>query len=122
LQGDGHLVTMANGGQEGILSFQASVDRGEPYSLVITDLGMPYADGRKVSGAVKHASPSTPVVLLTGWGQRLMAEGDVPPHVDRVLSKPPKLRELRQVLLELTSAAAAPQFSAPQVTAPVRGR
>jgi PAS domain S-box-containing protein len=118
LQGDGHLVTMANGGQEGILSFQASVDRGEPYSLVITDLGMPYADGRKVSGAVKHASPSTPVVLLTGWGQRLMAEGDVPPHVDRVLSKPPKLRELRQVLMELTSQAATHQ----QFTAPARGR
>jgi hypothetical protein len=28
--------------------------------------------------------------------QRLVAEGDVPAHVDRVLSKPPKLRELRE--------------------------
>jgi len=36
--------------------------------------------------------------MLTGWGQRLVEEGYVPPHVDRVLSKPPKLRELREAL------------------------
>jgi hypothetical protein len=47
---------------------------------------------------VKGSSESIPVILLTGWGQRLMAEGDVPPHVDRVLSKPPKLRDLREAL------------------------
>jgi hypothetical protein len=47
---------------------------------------------------VKEASPSTPVILLTGWGQRLEAEGEVPPHVDRLLSKPPKLADLREAL------------------------
>jgi hypothetical protein len=41
------------------------------------------------------------VILLTGWGQRIVAEGDVPPHVNRVLSKPPKLRELRAALAEV---------------------
>jgi CheY-like chemotaxis protein len=59
---------------------------------------MPYVDGRKVASAVKETSPSTPVILLTGWGQRLIIEGDVPPHVDQVLNKPPKLRELREAL------------------------
>jgi hypothetical protein len=47
-----------------------------------------------------------PVILLTGWGQRLVAEGDIPLHVDRVLSKPPKLRELREALAALVSAGA----------------
>ena len=69
--------------------------------LVITDLGMPYVDGRKVASAIKGASSSTPVILLTGWGQRLAVEGDVPEHVDRILSKPPKLRELREALVQL---------------------
>jgi len=32
-------------------------------------------------------------LMLTGWGQRLITEGEIPAHVDRVLSKPPKLRE-----------------------------
>jgi hypothetical protein len=39
-----------------------------------------------------------PVIMLTGWGQRLVTEGDIPPHVDMVLNKPPKLRELRDAL------------------------
>jgi hypothetical protein len=36
--------------------------------------------------------------MLTGWGQRFVADGGTPLHVDTVLSKPPKLRELRQAL------------------------
>jgi CheY-like chemotaxis protein len=72
------------------------------FTLVITDLGMPHVDGRKVAAAVKSVSPSTPVILLTGWGQRLIGENDIPPHVDRVLAKPPKLRDLRAALAGLT--------------------
>lgn len=41
-------------------------------------------------------------VLLTGWGQRLASEHGMPPGVNRVLSKPPKLREVRVTLAELT--------------------
>ncbi len=106
LEGDGHMVMAANGGQRGIEVFEAAVQRGEPFAMVITDLGMPYIDGRRVAAAIKAAAPTTPVLLLTGWGERLEAEGDVPPHVDRVLSKPPKLRELRIALAELTASAA----------------
>jgi PAS domain S-box-containing protein len=98
LEADAHQVVTANGGQEGINSF-AAASRGErPFDAVITDLGMPYVDGRKVAEAIKSFSRSTPVILLTGWGQRLIAEGDVPSHVDQVLSKPPKLRQLREAL------------------------
>jgi signal transduction histidine kinase/ActR/RegA family two-component response regulator len=98
LEADGHVVFTANGGQDGIDAFRAAQARAEAFAVVITDLGMPYVDGRKVASAVKEVSPSTPVILLTGWGQRLAAEGDIPPHVDRVLNKPPKLRELREAL------------------------
>jgi CheY-like chemotaxis protein len=77
-----------------------------PFSIVITDLGMPHVDGRKVAAAIKRASPGTPVVLLTGWGERLLTEGHSIAHVDRVLGKPPRLRDLRQVLAELTKARA----------------
>jgi CheY-like chemotaxis protein len=105
LEGDGHLVVAANGGQNGIDLFGAALQRGESFAVVITDLGMPYVDGRRVAAAIKTAAPTTPIILLTGWGQRLEAEGDVPLHVDRILSKPPKLRELRATLAELTDNA-----------------
>jgi PAS domain S-box-containing protein len=98
LEADGHSVTTAEGGQAGIDAFLAARAQNNPFPVVITDLGMPYVDGRKVSGAVKTAAPGTIVLLLTGWGQRLVADGDVPAHVDRVLAKPPKLRDLREAL------------------------
>ena len=101
LEADGHAVVTANGGQAGIDAFRAAEQSDEHFAVVITDLGMPYVDGRKVASAIKNDSPSTPVILLTGWGQRLIAEGDIPPHVDRVLNKPPKLKELRAALAEL---------------------
>jgi signal transduction histidine kinase/CheY-like chemotaxis protein len=101
LESDGHMVTEASGGQQAIDAFRAAQQRREPYSAVVTDLGMPYVDGRRVAAAVKEASPTTPVILLTGWGQRLMSDDDFPPNIDRVLTKPPKLRELRQTLAEL---------------------
>jgi PAS domain S-box-containing protein len=104
LEADGHSVTMTDGGQAGIDAFLAARAEGNPFPVVITDLGMPYIDGRKVSGTVKTAAPETVVLLLTGWGQRLVADGDIPPHVDRVLSKPPKLRELREALAQCLHA------------------
>jgi CheY-like chemotaxis protein/anti-sigma regulatory factor (Ser/Thr protein kinase) len=107
LGAEGHIVVAAGGGQAGIDALHAAIEAGEPFSLVVSDLGMPYVDGRQVAAAVKEASASTPVIMLTGWGQRLIAEGDVPVQVDRVLSKPPKLRELREALAYCASLGEA---------------
>jgi CheY-like chemotaxis protein len=95
---DGHLVSIAEGGQAGIDAFHAAQQRAVSFDAVITDLGMPYVDGRKVAAAVRAVAPDIRVILLTGWGQRLLAENDIPPNVDQVLAKPPKLRELRAAL------------------------
>ena len=103
LQEDGHLVTATHGGHEGIEAFAAAAKRGECFDIVVTDLGMPHVDGRKVATSVKGVSPTTPVVLLTGWGQRLIATNDAPAHVDKVLAKPPRLHELRAALAELVA-------------------
>jgi hypothetical protein len=48
-----------------------------------------------------------PIVLLTGWGHRLLADQHTPPNIDRVLSKPPRLAALRKALAELTSESAS---------------
>jgi CheY-like chemotaxis protein len=100
LAADGHHVSTTNGGQAGIDAFRAAQQVGRPFSLVITDLGMPHTDGRKVAEVVKQLSPTTPVILLTGWGRRLLSSGELPPYVDVVLSKPPKLRELRDAFVQ----------------------
>jgi DNA-binding response OmpR family regulator len=106
LETDGHVILAASGGEAGISAFRACQERDEAIDAVITDLGMPYVDGRRVAAAVKENSPATPVILLTGWGRRLSADGEIPAHVDRVLAKPPKLREVREALAQLCRRAA----------------
>ncbi len=59
---------------------------------------MPYVDGSKVAATIKATLPATFVLMLTGWGRRLVVEGEMPPGVDVVLSKPPKITELRSTL------------------------
>jgi len=103
LEADGHQLETALGGQAGIDAFTTARGAGREFALVITDLGMPRVDGRKVAAAIKQISPLTPIIMLTGWGQRLLDEKDIPANIDRVLSKPPRLAQLRAALLELLS-------------------
>jgi PAS domain S-box-containing protein len=107
LEGEGHEVTSASGGQAGINAFVESHAMGQPFPLVITDLGMPHVDGRKVVATIKASVPNTVIIMLTGWGRRLVTEGEIPPGVDHVISKPPKLLELRAVLANHFSKGAA---------------
>ena len=103
---DGHSVITANGGQAGIDAFARAEQQAERFSVVITDLGMPNVDGRTVATSIKSIAPAMPVILLTGWGHRLQADNDLPEHVDRVLSKPPKVAALRTALAEVTASGA----------------
>jgi PAS domain S-box-containing protein len=107
LTDDGHTIITASGGQQGVDAFAAALASRETFDVVLTDLGMPYLDGRQVASFVKGASPSTPVILLTGWGQRLLADNDTPQHVDYVVSKPPRLRDLREALRRCLDARAS---------------
>ena len=101
LELDGHRVSGANGGQAGIDMFIAALSGAEPFDAVITDLAMPGVDGRQLAHAVKSISPTTAVILLTGWG----AQSQDPAGVDCVLGKPPRLNELRAALAKGTTAA-----------------
>jgi signal transduction histidine kinase/ActR/RegA family two-component response regulator len=106
LELDGHTVVTAGGGKEGVNVFRQARDQNLMFTAVITDLGMPDMNGNQVAGAIKAMSPATPVILLTGWGQRLRQENDQAGENDRnvnmVLSKPPQLDELRAALVQLS--------------------
>jgi YesN/AraC family two-component response regulator len=93
---------MADGGQSGIKAFESATQRKDPFDVVITDLGMPMVDGHAVARAVKGQSSKTPVIMLTGWGAFFKGDGDVPTEVDGILSKPPRLREIRSMLRRVT--------------------
>jgi signal transduction histidine kinase/ActR/RegA family two-component response regulator len=107
LEGDGHVVAAASNGIAGVDAFNEALGRGAPFDAVITDLGMPGMDGRRVAASIKQNAPDSPVILLTGWGERLRAEEDIPEHIDCILSKPPKLREIRAALAQCCGAETA---------------
>jgi signal transduction histidine kinase/ActR/RegA family two-component response regulator/HAMP domain-containing protein len=102
LESDGHQVQAADGGQAGLDAFRAALARGEPFDAVITDLGMPHLDGRELARILKQESPATPVIMLTGWGAIMRADGDRPLQVDGLLSKPPRMNELQETLARVT--------------------
>lgn len=106
-----HKVTTVDGGHGGLELFNQARDAGEPFEVVITDLGMPDMDGRQVATAIKQASPATPVIMLTGWGMMMKDEGDVPAQVDGVLSKPPRVKELGDMLARVFAQAASKRDS-----------
>ncbi len=100
LERDGHKIEMADGGQAGINAFRAALVRKAPFDVVITDLGMPLMDGHAVARTVKGESQATPIIMLTGWGAFLDNDGEA--EVDAVLSKPPRLQEIRATLRRVT--------------------
>ncbi len=104
LERDGHAVEVCDGGQSGLDTFRQARQQGRPFDVVITDLGMPYVDGRQVAKTLKQESPGTPIVMLTGWGAFMKDDTTAPVQVDSVLSKPPRSKELRETLCRLASA------------------
>jgi CheY-like chemotaxis protein len=101
LEHEHHQVSVAPGGREGVEMFRSSLRGGQPFEVVITDLGMPDMDGYHVARAIKAAAPRTPILMLTGWGTMIKADGEATPEVDAVLSKPPRMGELNRLLQRL---------------------
>jgi signal transduction histidine kinase/ActR/RegA family two-component response regulator len=87
LSARGHTVSVAAGGREGLSRFTAG-----RYDVVLTDLGMPDITGWEVARAVKASRPTTPVLLLTGWGEVVQPPDGV--TVDGVVTKPFELTRL----------------------------
>jgi signal transduction histidine kinase/ActR/RegA family two-component response regulator len=104
-----HKVTVAPSGKEGLEMFRSSLLGQEPFEIVITDLGMPDMDGHHVARAIKAESPRTPVIMLTGWGTMMKADGETAPEVDAVLSKPPRIQELNNLLYRIIGNGLTPE-------------
>lgn len=98
LRADGHLVTLADGGPSGLDAFRKAAQSQRPFDAIITDLGMPYLDGRQLARAVREESPNVPIIMLTGWGKLMRPDADLPALVDSIVSKPPKATDLQKAL------------------------
>ena len=83
--------------------FRAARLKNQPYEVVVTDWGMPDIDGRDVARTIKAESPSTPIIMLTGWGTTVRGDAAIASTVDVVVSKPPLMQELNDLLLRMAT-------------------
>lgn len=93
LEADNHEVDVAQTGTEGLTRFAK-----QEYDLVMTDRAMPDMSGDQVAAAVKKVNPAMPVVLLTGFGDVMKDEGELPEGIDSILSKPVTQDELQHAI------------------------
>jgi signal transduction histidine kinase len=95
LQGDGHTTGSALRGDEALALF-----RTDSFDLVITDQSMPGMNGGQLAEALKLIAPEIPVILLTGFGDEILAGGGRPAGVDLVLAKPVSHADLRHAIFQ----------------------
>ena len=93
---DGHEVRTANSGKEalGILA-------KERFDLVITDFAMPVMKGDELAAAVKVLNPGQPVIMITAYAEMLQSSGNPLSGVDRLISKPFLLGDLREAIAQV---------------------
>lgn len=100
LELEGHQVTEASNGAEGLKLF----DPGE-FDLVITDFEMPVMQGNQLAVCIKLQAPSQPILMVTGSER---AGRDASNPVDALLNKPFTAADLRGALRTLLPARPEP--------------
>ncbi|PTT25735.1 PAS domain-containing sensor histidine kinase [Pseudomonas sp. HMWF021] len=63
----GHRVISATSGEKALALF----DQGEVIDLMITDMAMPQMSGAQLAHAVRLLKPDLPIILATGYAERL---------------------------------------------------
>jgi len=99
LTSDGHKVTTASDGKEGIEVFKKG-----SFEIVFTDLGMPGMSGWEVASSIKKLCPEVIVIIITGWGIQHDKDKQKKSGVDMIVNKPFKLNHLLKLIRDALEA------------------
>lgn len=86
-------IMMAANGEQALRLFKK-----QPFDMLITDYNMPGMDGLSLAAQIHNAYPKTSVIVLTGYANDVLRERAAGLSVKKVLDKPVKLKEIRQVV------------------------
>jgi signal transduction histidine kinase len=100
LRHDQHEVITAVNGLEGLEMFKAG-----DFDLVVTDLAVDGLNGERLAEEIKALGP-TPVIMLTGFADSLLASGSKPASVDVLLRKPLSPGDLWRAMAQAMKTAA----------------
>jgi len=91
----GYLVTSKSSGVEALAAFQIAPDN---YDLVITDMSMPDITGIKLAEQLVKIRKDIPIILCTGFSERLNGEKAKLIGIRAFLMKPVKMSDLAETI------------------------
>ncbi len=81
----GYTVTARTSSTEALEAFRSIPEK---FNLVITDMTMPNLTGDKLARKIKKIRPDTPVILCTGFSEKLSSQHTSQINIDGFLMKP----------------------------------
>jgi two-component system cell cycle sensor histidine kinase/response regulator CckA len=106
----GHRVTTCADGREAVDRFSANPG---DFDFVFLDLNMPVMTGDVTFCALRAVDPEVQVVLTTGYSQDQLLSPELRAGVVRILQKPYRMAQLRQLLDELSGSPGADDPTSP---------
>ena len=98
LEGWGYKVTAFLSSTEAFGAFRAAPDQ---FDLIITDMTMPEMSGDKLSSEIIKIRNDIPILLYTGYSERISREEAVALGIRDLLMKPVEMRSLAQKIREV---------------------
>ncbi len=94
----GYQVTAVTGSQEALEIFGG---QPEAFDLVITDYTMPKMSGTELAREILKVRSTLPVILTTGFSERLDEEGAAAAGISALIMKPVSLRGIAELILRV---------------------
>jgi len=92
LERDGHMVTIATDGAQGLELIQRAAGG---YDLVVSDIRMPEMDGIEMATAAAKQFPTIKIMLMTGYADQRERAEELNGIIRDVVQKPFTLAEIR---------------------------
>lgn len=103
LSAEGYDAEVAESGEEALAKCHGTV-----YDLVVTDLRLPGVDGLEILKALRNQGNSTPVIMMTAYGDMDTALEAMNSGAYRFIPKPFKLGEMKKQVRAALRATAEP--------------
>jgi signal transduction histidine kinase/ActR/RegA family two-component response regulator len=103
LQSAGHVPLAAADAASGL----AMLERVGPLDVALIDLGLPGMSGWDLAARVRARRPGLPLVLITGWGDRLDPAELERSGIREVIAKPFRTEQVLRVVTDLARTATA---------------
>jgi PAS domain S-box-containing protein len=101
LAGHGYAADVFTSSVEAIEAFKKAPEK---YALVVSDFTMPAHTGKELAQIVRSIRSEIPVIIMTGFSEKLVQEGTIDPSISKLVLKPLSRSELLQAVHDVLNA------------------